>query len=130
MDTDSTTRWNALFARIDSKHTEGFLHFLTEDAVFRYGSQPPVAGRAAIGALVEGIFASIRSCSHRLLRVWEPPEAAVCQGEVTYVLHDDRSILLPFCNVFELRGAKIARYEIYIDPTPLTAPGDAGRKAR
>jgi ketosteroid isomerase-like protein len=112
----------SLFASIDAKRTQQFLGFLTEDAVFRYGSNPRVVGRSAIELVVDQVFASIRSCSHRVLRVWEHPGSVICQGEVTYVRLDGRSIVLPFCNVFELRDERIARYEIYIDPGPLTAP--------
>ena len=112
----------ALFESIDGKRTQQFLSFLTEDALFRYGSNPPAVGHAAIGATVEQFFGSIRSCSHRLVRSWEEPNSVVCQGEVQYVRLDGRSLTLPFCNVFELRGDKISRYEIYIDPTPLLAP--------
>ena len=41
-----------LFASIDARDTPRFLTFLTEDAVFRYGSGAPVVGRASIGAAV------------------------------------------------------------------------------
>jgi ketosteroid isomerase-like protein len=108
-----------LFASIDAKDAQRFLAFLTEDALFRYGSNPPVTGQAAIRAQVEQVFGSIRSCTHRLDQVWYPPGFAICQGEVTYVRLDGRSIAIPFCNVFQLQDGKIARYEIYIDPTPL-----------
>lgn len=116
------TAWRRLFDTIDDKQTQPFLQFLTDDAVFRYGSNPPAVGRAAIATVVDQVFASIRSCSHRLLEVWEPPGAAIVRGEVTYVRLDGRSVVLPFCNVLELRDGKIARYEIYIDPAPLAAP--------
>lgn len=116
------SRYDALFGSIDGKHTDAFLSFLTEDAVFRYGSGPDVTGRAAIGAAVGQFFATIQSSSHRLRRLWQQPDSAVCQGDVRYVRLDGRSITVPFCNVFELRDAKISRYEIYIDPTPLLAP--------
>jgi ketosteroid isomerase-like protein len=108
-----------LFACIDAKDTQRFLDFLTEDALFRYGSSSPVTGRAAIKAQVEQVFNTIRSCRHRLGHVWQPPGFAICQGEVTYVRLDGRSIDVPFCNVFQLQAGKIARYEIYLDPTPL-----------
>jgi ketosteroid isomerase-like protein len=113
--------YERLFASIDAKDTPGFLSFLTEDASFRYANAPPAVGQAAIGSAVDQFFAAIRSSSHRLLRRWEEPGSAACQGEVRYVRHDGRSVTLPFCNVFELQGEKIARYEIYIDATPLFA---------
>jgi len=110
-----------LFASIDARDTPRFLTFLTEDAVFRYGSGAPVVGRASIGAAIDAFFSGLRSCSHRLLRTWRDGDGFVCQGEVSYVLSDGRRVTLPFCNVFTLRGELISRYEIYIDPTPVSA---------
>jgi hypothetical protein len=116
----SPERWRELFAAIDAKKTEEFLSFLSSDALFRYGSNAPAVGREAIAAAVDGFFATIRFCEHRLLHAWEERGSAVCQGEVAYVRLDGKSVVLPFCNVFGLRDdGKIYRYEIYIDPTPL-----------
>jgi ketosteroid isomerase-like protein len=115
------SRFDALFESIDTKRTQDFLGFLTEDAVFRYGSHPEAAGRTTIGAAVDQFFASIESSRHELRLLWERPDAVVCQGDVHYVRRDGRKLTLPFCNVFRMRGDKIARYEIYIDPAPLFA---------
>jgi ketosteroid isomerase-like protein len=119
---NSSARFDPLFRAIDAKSTGQFLDFLSEDALFRYGSSPAVVGRATIGAAVDQFFASIESSRHELRLVWERPDAAVCQGDVHYVRRDGKSLTLPFCNIFQLRDGKIVRYEIYIDPGPLFAP--------
>ena len=118
--------WRALFASIDAKQTSQFLAYLTPDALFRYGSWPAAIGHEAIGSVVDQFFASIRSSSHRIIRMWQEPDSAVCKGEVTYARLDGNSVVVPFCNVFELRDQKITRYEIYIDPTPLLAGAAPG----
>lgn len=114
-------RWYALFASIDAKQTSQFLSHLTPDATFRYGSFPPATGHAAIAAAVDQFFASIRSSEHRIIRVWQQPDSAIFQGEVTYVRLDGATVVVPFCNVFALKGDRIFRYDIYIDPAPLLA---------
>ena len=48
-----------LFASIDAMDTAGFLARLSPDAVFRFGSMPMVQGTDAIGAAVDGFFATI-----------------------------------------------------------------------
>lgn len=113
--------WSALFASIDAKDTRAFLAFLTPDALFRYGSAPQAVGAGAIEQAVSYFFTTIEQSRHRLLRRWDDGDSAVCQGEVTYTLADGREVTLPFCNVFELAGDRIRKYEIYIDPTPLAA---------
>jgi hypothetical protein len=45
----------------------------------------------------------------------------VCEGLVTYTRLDGSQVIVPFVNVFYLRGDKIARYLIYIDNGPLFA---------
>jgi ketosteroid isomerase-like protein len=111
--------WNRLFAAIDSKDTQGFLGFITEDGEFRFGSAPGVHGHAAIGAAVGGFFGLIAASRHRMIRTWEDAESAVCEGEVTYTRLDGRQVTLPFTNVFYLRDGKVGRYLIYIDQSPL-----------
>ena len=112
----------ALFSSIDAKQADTFVSFLTEDAVFRYGSAAPAEGRETIRHAVAQFFSTITSCAHRILRVWEQPDTLVVQGEVRYVTLDGREVTVPFCNVFELRDEKIAKYLIYLDPTPMLAP--------
>ena len=116
-----SSRYDPLFRAIDAKRTDQFLQFLSDDATFRYANFPPAEGRAAIAEAVDQFFSSIESSRHEIRMVLEQPHTAVCQGDVHYVRRDGRTLTLPFCNVFQLRDDKIARYEIYIDPAPLFA---------
>jgi hypothetical protein len=110
-----------LFDAIDSADTAAFLSFLSDDAIFIFGSAPPVSGQADIGAAVSGFFASIKGCKHQLSGIWQQPGSLVCEGTVHYQRHDGSGITLPFANVFELEGRHIQRYSIYIDISPLYA---------
>ena len=111
--------WDRLFAIIDARDADGFVAALTADAEFRFGNAPAVRGREAIRAAVAGFFSAIAACRHRLLASWDSPGTTVCEGEVTYTRHDGSTVTLPFANVFELRGDRIASYRIYIDNAPL-----------
>ncbi len=97
------------------------LSLLTPDARFRFGNAPVVVGREAIRAAVAGFFAAIASSRHQLLATWNGSGTAVCEGKVTYTRHDGSMVSVPFANVFELRGDKIAAYRIYIDNSSLFA---------
>ena len=110
-----------MFAAIDAKDGPGFVSYLTEDAVFRFGSAPSVQGRDAIQAAVEGFFTTIAGCSHNIAKSLRQDDTVVCEGEVTYQRHDGSSITLPFTDVFEYDGDLIAHYKIYIDVVPLYA---------
>jgi limonene-1,2-epoxide hydrolase len=111
--------WKALFATIDALDVPGFLSFLTPDAQFRFGNAPTIVGHEATRAAVAGFFASIAACRHQLLRTWSGTAAVACEGLVTYTRRDGSTVTVPFANVLELRGTKIAAYRIYIDNSPL-----------
>ena len=114
-----TNRLDGLFASIDEKDTDAFLGYLAEDASFRFGSAPAVTGHAAIREGVDGFFASIAGSEHSLKNVIGNDHILVCEGEVTYERHDGSNVTLPFTNVFDVDGERIAQYKIYIDIAPL-----------
>jgi len=111
-----------LFASIDAMDTESFLSFIHEGATFRFGSSPAVTGHAEIRAAVEGFFSSFAALQHDLQRVIADSDAVACEGEVTYTRHDGSKITLPFVNVFEMDGALVSQYRVYIDIGPLFQP--------
>ena len=108
-----------LFAAIDAQDSAAFVSYLTSGAVFRFGSAPPVQGREAIQAAVDGFFESIDSLSHSITRTLCEDDVVFCEGEVTYRRHDGTKIELPFANIFEYAGDLIDHYKIYIDIGPL-----------
>ena len=108
-----------LFSAIDRKDADAFVSHLTEDAVFRYGSQEPVQGRDAVRDYVVGFLGSVRALRHRPMDTWEGDDSLVCEGEVTYMRHDGSEVTIPFTNIFRLEGDKVRDYHVYIDPTPL-----------
>ena len=108
-----------VFAAIDANDAAAFVGFLTDDAVFRFGSAPPVHGRAEIEAAVAGFFGTIAGCSHKIIKTLGSGATLVCEGEVTYRRHNGTEITLPFTDVFEYDGDLIAEYKIYMDIGPL-----------
>jgi hypothetical protein len=108
-----------LFHSIDNRDTATFLSFLTEDAVFRFGNWPPVAGKAAVSEVVGGFFQSIKALHHTILRTWELPETVICHGLATYTRHDESTLTVPFANVLELNGDQVKNYLIFADVSAL-----------
>ena len=112
---------DALFASIDSKDTDAFLDFLTEDGRFRFGSAPAVQGRAAMRPVLNDFFASIKSSQHTISKLVTDGSTLICEGTVMYTRLDGTEVLIPFIDVFEYAGKFIAEYKIYIDIGPLYA---------
>ena len=109
----------SLLAAIDGKDTETFLEYLSDDALFRFGSAPAVRGSETIRAAVGGFFDTIKGSTHSLANTLVNGSTLVCEGEVTYQRLNDSKLTLPFVNVFELDGERISDYKIYIDIAPL-----------
>ena len=119
---DATHRFlDDLFESIDEMNASTFVHFLSDDAIFRFGSAPAVQGREETRAAVDAFFSSIAGCKHTLSRILADEGMLFCEGEVTYTRHDESEITLPFANVFELEGDHISHYKIYADSGPLYA---------
>lgn len=119
---DDNAIWlGGLFSAIDAKDTEAFLAYLTNDALFRFGSAPAVHGANEIRAAVNSFFQSIKGSCHQLKNSLADGSTLVCEGVVQYRRLDDREISLPFTNVFEFAGDLISEYKIYIDITPVFA---------
>ena len=55
-----------LFTAIDAMDSERFVRSLKPDAVFRFGSAPPVTGRDAVRDAVGNFFSSIAGLRHAL----------------------------------------------------------------
>ena len=115
------SRLEDMFAAIDAKDSDGFVAYLTDDAIFRFGSAPAVTGRVAIRDAVDGFFESIAGSKHELGMTMREGDTLVCEGNVTYRRRDGTDLTLPFTDVFELRRERIAEYKIYIDIGPLFA---------
>ena len=118
---DASPWLRQLFAAIDAKDTQRFVGFLAEDATFRFGNQPPVHGKPAIGAAVQAFLDSIKACRHEVLGSWRHPDSVVCHGRVTYTRADDTRITVPFTNVMLTRGELVSDYFIFVDSAPLFA---------
>ena len=83
---------NELFQAIDRKYARSFASFLTEEGVFRYGSQPAVKGRVAVERYVTGFFGMLSSLRHQILDFHANDPDGICyvRGDVTYTLAGGR----------------------------------------
>lgn len=110
-----------VFTAIDQRDADGFVSYLTADAIFRFGSAPPAKGRDAARKAVAGFFGTIAGLSHELSRSLAADNVLICEGEVTYTRHDGSTVTLPFADSFELDDGLISHYRIYMDIGPLYA---------
>lgn len=115
-----TSGWlRGVFDSVDKKDADGFVSFLTDDAVFRFASADPVKGKKAIQKTLSAFFDSISALEHEILETWYHSDTVVCRGTVTYTRHDSSRLTVPFVNVFKMQGRLIREYLIYADASAL-----------
>lgn len=110
-----------LFAAIDAKDSCGFADYLTSEADFCFANAPPVTGTARIIEALDAFFREIASLEHQIRDAWDLPGHRICRGAVRYTRLDGAQVTAPFCNVFTMDHGKVSRYEIYLDPSGLSA---------
>ncbi len=113
-----------LFRAIDRKDVDAYLDFMTPDAVFRFGSSPGIQGHEAIRTAVAAFYDTFDALHHDLDRAWSEGDSLVVEGRTTYTRHDGSEVTVPFTDVFDLDGDRIAHYAIYADIAPLYATDD------
>ena len=116
--------YEGILEAVDAKDSSGFVSYLTDDATFTWGAQPPVKGKGAVQEYVDNFLGMFRGTRHQVLETLESGDTRVCRGEVTYLMQDGREIPTPFCNVFHMEGDRIREYLIHLDPSPLAAPAE------
>lgn len=110
----------SLFGRVDAKDPDGWLEYLSDDARFRFGNAPPLAGKDAIKDGVSSFFSSLSAIRHDIAEVWKSSDAVICRGEVTYTRLNGSTLTVPFANVFKLQPDGLVReYLIYADTSKL-----------
>lgn len=119
MTQDVKNRIVELFQAIDNMDTEGFVSYLDDNVVFRFGNANSVAGKTVTGEIVSGFFKSIKEIKHDLVQIWVIDEAIFCHGFVNYMRHDSTTLRVPFANVFSLNGELIKEYLIFVDISEL-----------
>lgn len=108
-----------LFHAIDTKNTDQFVSYLTDDSIFTMGDSPSVSGKENIRTAVGQFFQSIKDISHTVNDTIVSNDDLVTPGSVTYTRHDDTTLTVNFCNVYKLENDKIKDYNVFIDLSQL-----------
>lgn len=115
--------WAAsLYERADALDPAGFAGHFATDASLRFANAEPAEGRAEIEASLTDFFTTVRSMSHRLVRIWEQGATAALETVVTYGRSDGASVEVPAVTTY-VRGedGSVSHCQIYCDMTPVYA---------
>jgi ketosteroid isomerase-like protein len=113
-----------VFATMDSGDLDGMVEHMTDDVTTQFGNNPEVCGKAAFRALFNRVGQAISGLHHDVVDLWHAVEDFdiwVVQLSVSYRLVDGRTVTLPCCNVFRMRGDLVCEYRVYMDIGPVLA---------
>jgi ketosteroid isomerase-like protein len=116
--------WSAaFFADVDKKDINALAAWFGEDITARFGSNPPIAGRAAVTEAFRGFYDSIAGMRHSRDQVFVDGNSICSAATVTYTRHDGSEVSMPAATILHREpSGKLDRLFIYIDINPLYAP--------
>lgn len=130
-------RWASdLYAQsVDRKSAAEFAAAFVEDGSLRFANKPVIQGRAAIEAAITDFFTSFVALRHQARGAFLTEDTLILEAVVTYTRHDGQEVTIPAVTIFHLAGAQpndpqrplADDCRIYVDLTPLYAPGQSGR---
>jgi ketosteroid isomerase-like protein len=117
-----------MFESVDRMSVEGFLSYLTDDVVFRFGNSPEISGKEVVKTAIESFFTQISSMEHILQGVWSEGDTTIMRFDTYYTKHDYTIVNVPCCVVVHFNVSRlIDDYRIHIDLSPLYSSISAGR---
>jgi len=121
-----------MFESVDRMAVDGFLSYLADDVVFRFGNSPEMVGKEVVRAGIELFFSQIASLEHVPRGTWSEGDTSILRFDTCYTKHDGTLIVVPCCVVVHFNPSRlIDDYRIHIDLSPLhsSAPATEARRA-
>jgi ketosteroid isomerase-like protein len=119
----------AMFTAVDSAENADELvrsltSFLTDDVVFVIGNEDPLEGKDSVARNVTEALTVLEKVRHEIHDVWQAAEDAdvlIAQMTTHHTRLDGKSVSVPSCHVFRMRGNLVAHSQTYMDATPVFA---------
>jgi ketosteroid isomerase-like protein len=105
-----------------------FVHYITEDAKFRFANEDFLIGREAVRDAISGQFSTLQSLRHEVVDIWEDGDVIVAEMVGEYVTKDGEAFSIPVTDVFRRDGWLIKDYRIFTDYSPVAAHLSGGRR--
>ena len=113
------------FAVVDSRQPEQIAAYMTGDVRLQMANMEPSVGVDALKIAFQAAADRFKSINHEIHGVWaghwESGDVVSVEAIVRYELPSGKVVELPCTSTLRLRGAKIADYRIFIEPSPAFA---------
>jgi ketosteroid isomerase-like protein len=103
------------YALVDAAEVDRYIEDFAPDVELRFGSHPPVRGRAAVREALAAGHAR-HAMAHTVVNCWEAGDTTILEFDVRYTYPDGRSQLLPSVALIRRDGAGLATsLRVYLD---------------
>jgi ketosteroid isomerase-like protein len=109
---------HTMCAAADAGDGETFASFFSESAVFRFGNNEPLTGRAAIAESTAGTVSAIHPARHHVEQIAHVGSQLFCRFVIEVTKPDGVELRLPCVTVIEMSGAQIVAYQVHMDISP------------
>jgi ketosteroid isomerase-like protein len=111
------------YADVDKMDLDGYLARHTDDAVVKFGNNPPAVGKDQIAAAIGGFFATVGGMRHHFVEVHESGPTTILEADIEYTRLDGSKVHVPSASFLHRRDELVDQLRIYIDLAPVFAPG-------
>ena len=95
--------------------------FLTDDLMYKVGSDEPRHGKDAVSEFLAPIFKTTAKLEgHDIRKIWEEPGMIAIEMDANYRrVKDNKVVKVACCDIYRMRGNQIYEWRVYADGTPL-----------
>ena len=111
-----------LFARGESKDSQGFCEFFTDTPVYQFGNFEICFDKAAIKNSADNFNSQVLAVYHEIKTMWEVGDVVFVEMDVFYWRLDGSMVVLPCCDIFRVEGNKFSELRIFMDINPVFDP--------
>jgi ketosteroid isomerase-like protein len=111
------------YTDVDNMDLEGYLDRHTDDAVVKFGNNPPAVGKQQIGEAIGGFFTTVAGMKHNFVAIHEAGDTTILEADIEYTRLDGSKVRVPSASFLHRRGDLVDQLTIYIDLAPVFTPG-------
>jgi ketosteroid isomerase-like protein len=107
-------------AAVDAGDAVTFGSFFAEDDYYRFGSAPPLRGRAAVVAATQGTADALPWVRHTIDQIAHIGPQTFCRFSIETAGRDGVPVEMPCVTVIEVADGRIVDYRVHMDLSPAT----------
>jgi ketosteroid isomerase-like protein len=111
------------YADVDNMDLDAYVAHHTDDAVVKFGNNPPAVGKEQIAEAIGGFFTTIGGMRHHFVAIHQSGDTTILEADIEYTRLDGTKVRVQSASFLHRRGELVDELRIYIDLAPVFSPG-------